>query len=416
MLKGSPVPFRVRGSPEGSGAGSQVLLQGEVIPELEGAQSSMRVALDLRPLQSPSRLRGIGTYLRGLLGAFLQQDRDLVLLTWRDRPVDHELPEGCRFFHLPPPRPRVLGWLRDRLLLGRAFRTLAREVDLIHFTSPFELDMGWPQAWPGTPRVVTVHDLVPVTHAGLVLRGRHRLLAPVYRWQARQLGRAEGLVAVSQATRQRLVEFLDPPPPIRVVPEAAEGFSPPEPARVQELRRRLDLPRDFLLFLGGASPNKNLEGLLVACQGGGLPPLVVAGAANPEQLADLRFRYPDLPVRWLGPVPAEDLGALYGAATAFVFPSLQEGFGLPVLEAMSCGTPVACSRTSSLPEVAGQAALFFDPADPRQIRHALHRLVVEPDLRAVLRGLGLDQARQFSWERTARLTWQAYEDFLAGRG
>jgi len=373
----------------------------------------MRVALDLRPLQSPSRLRGIGTYLRGLLSGFLQQERDLLLLTWRDLPVDLELPEGCRFFHLPPPRPRVLGWLRDRLLLAGAFRELAREVDLVHFTSPFELDMGWPQARLGIPRVITVHDLVPVTHARLVLQGRHRLLAPVYRWQARQLGRAEGLVADSQATRDRLEEFLGRTPPIRVVPLAAEGFSVPEPARVHELRRRLDLPQDFLLFLGGASPNKNLEGLLVACQDGGLPPLVVAGAANPEQLADLRTRYPDLPVRWLGPVPAEDLGALYGAATAFVLPSLQEGFGLPVLEAMSCGTPVACSNTSSIPEVAGQAALFFDPADPRQIRQALRRLASEPDLRAMLRGLGLDQARQFSWQRTARLTWQAYQDFLA---
>ncbi len=372
----------------------------------------MRVALDLRPLQSASRLRGIGTYLRGLLSGFLQQDRDLLLLTWRDRPLGLDLPGGCRFFHLPPPRPRVLGWLRDRLLLAGPFRELAREVDLVHFTSPFELDMGWPQARLGIPRVITVHDLVPVTHARLVLQGRHRLLAPVYRWQARQLGRAEGLVAVSQATRQRLVEFLDPPPPIRVVPEAAEGFRVPDPARIHQLRRRLDLPEDFLLFLGGASPNKNLEGLLVACQDGGLPPLVVAGAANPEQLADLRIRYPDLPVRWLGPVPAEDLGALYGAATAFVFPSLQEGFGLPVLEAMSCGTPVACSNTSSIPEVAGQAALYFDPADPRQIRQALRRLASEPDLRAMLRGLGLDQARQFSWQRTARLTWQAYEDFV----
>ncbi|NMA29224.1 MAG: glycosyltransferase family 4 protein [Burkholderiales bacterium] len=373
----------------------------------------MRVALDLRPLQSPSRLRGIGIYLRGLLGGFLQQERDLVLLTWRDRAVDLDLPEGCCFFHLPPPRPRVLGWLRDRLLLAGTFRQLAREVDLVHFTSPFELDMGWPQARLGIPRVITVHDLVPVTHARLVLQGRHRLLTPVYRWQARQLGRAEGLVSDSQATRRRLEEFLGHTPPIRVVPLAAEGFRVPDPARIHELRRRLDLPEDFLLFLGGASPNKNLEGLLVALQGGGLPPLVVAGSANPEHLANLRFRYPDLPVRWLGPVPAEDLEALYGAATAFVFPSLQEGFGLPVLEAMSCGTPVACSNTSSLPEVAGRAALFFDPVDPRQIRQALRRLASEPDLRARLRELGLNQARQFSWQHTARLTWQTYQDFLA---
>ena len=373
----------------------------------------MRVAFDLRPLQSASRNRGIGTYTRELLQGFLAQGRDLLLVAWEGREVDLPIPEGYPWFRLPPPRPRTLGWLRDRFLLGRHFRALAGQADLVHFTSPFELDMGWPQGRIGIPRVVTVYDLVPVTHVGLALRGKHRLLAPVYRWQARQLGRAEGLVAISGHTRQRLEAFLGRVPPLCLAPAAADGFSPPEPARVEALRSSLGLPAKFLLYLGGLSPNKNLETLLAALEGGGLPPLVVAGAALPGQVAALRERFGHLPVQWIGPVPAGDLPSLYAAATVFVFPSLQEGFGLPVLEAMSCGTPVACSNPSSMPEVAGEAALLFDPGSPEDLKAALRRLVAEPDLRAELARRGLERARGFSWAETARLTWRFYEEVLA---
>ncbi len=374
----------------------------------------MRVAVDLRPLQSASRMRGIGTYLRELVLAFLEQERDLVFLAWPGREVDLPIPEGSEWFHVPAPRPRVLGWLRDRFLLAERFRALASRVDVVHFTSPFELDLGWPQAALGIPRVVTVYDMVPVTHASLVLRGKHRMLAPVYRWQARELSRAEGLVAISQHTRQRLEGFLGKAPPIRLAPAAADRFSPPDPADVQALRQTMDLPEEFLLYVGGLSPNKNLEALLLAMEGGGLPTLVVAGASLPSQVAALRQRFAHLPIRWLGTISSADLPGLYAAATAFVFPSLQEGFGLPVLEAMSCGTPVACSNTSSLPEVAGQAALLFNPQNPQEIHAALKRLATEPELRSMLRTRGLEQTRRFSWAETARLTWQAYQDFLEG--
>ncbi|MGI5845051.1 MAG: hypothetical protein ACOX9B_12860 [Candidatus Xenobium sp.] len=111
----------------------------------------MRVAVDLRPLQSASRVRGIGTYLRELLLAFLEQKRDLVFLAWPGRKVDLPIPEGSEWFHVPAPRPRVLGWLRDRFLLAERFRALASRVDVVHFTIPFELDMGWPQARLGVP-------------------------------------------------------------------------------------------------------------------------------------------------------------------------------------------------------------------------------------------------------------------------
>jgi len=111
---------------------------------------------------------------------------------------------------------------------------------------------------------------------------------------------------------------------------------------------------------------------------------------------------------FVGPVAEGDLPALYGGALAFVFPSLYEGFGLPVLEAMACGTPAACSNVSSLPEVASDAALLFDPLDVESIALTLRRLVTDADLRADLRERGLRRAAHFSWERTARQTLEVY--------
>jgi len=107
-------------------------------------------------------------------------------------------------------------------------------------------------------------------------------------------------------------------------------------------------------------------------------------------------------------VPEEDLPALYSGATVFVFPSLYEGFGLPVLEAMACGVPVACSNSSSLPEIVGDAALTFDPTDVKAIAAALSRLLSDAGLRAELRQRGLERARHFSWAETARRTLDVY--------
>ena len=117
-------------------------------------------------------------------------------------------------------------------------------------------------------------------------------------------------------------------------------------------------------------------------------------------------------VRFLGTVPEDDLPALYGGATVFVFPSEYEGFGLPVLEAMACGTPVACSNTSSLPEVAGDAVLYFDPTNIESMAHTLDRMLADAELRADLRERGLARASDFSWERTAQETLKVYRKAL----
>ncbi len=186
-----------------------------------------------------------------------------------------------------------------------------------------------------------------------------------------------------------------------------------------------------MLYLGSNKPHKNLVRLVEAWR-----------IANSKwQIADSRLviagawdaRYPEareraealvttdpassfqLPV-WLGPVPEADLPALYAAATAFVFPSLYEGFGLPVLEAMACGTPVICSNTSSLPEVAGAgqaAAWLVDPFDTAALADAIRRVLLDPDLRVGLREKGLARAREFTWTQTAAQTLAIYRRTLA---
>ena len=145
------------------------------------------------------------------------------------------------------------------------------------------------------------------------------------------------------------------------------------------------------------------------------PPLAIAGAWDaryPEAKTTAQTLGLGSRVRFLGPVDEADLPALYTAATAFVFPSFYEGFGLPVLEAMACGTPVACSNVSSLPEVAGDAALLFAPGDARALAGALERLIEDHALRAELRQLGLAQAARFTWAHTAAATLGVYRKLL----
>jgi glycosyltransferase involved in cell wall biosynthesis len=269
-------------------------------------------------------------------------------------------------------------------------------------------------------RVTTIHDLnyklVPETHFGLRGLGM-RVLVPA---AAR---RSHRIVAISQSTRRDLVEHLHVDPgKIDVVPQ---GVAPP-PAGVRtpepELRVRLGLgDRRVLLSASAKRPHKNVARLLDALAGipaERRPVLVVPGYPTPYE-AELRAHATTAgvagDVRWLPWLAPADLEGLYAAAAAVAFPSLSEGFGLPVLEAMVRGVPVACSDRSSLPEVAGDAALLFDPEDAGAIRTAIERLLADADLRAELVRRGREQAARFTWERTAELTVAVYERALSQR-
>jgi glycosyltransferase involved in cell wall biosynthesis len=287
-------------------------------------------------------------------------------------------------------------------------RLAAREgVDLVHSlasTAP---------AWGRYRRVVTVHDLIyarfPEAHAGIRDLGM-RVLVPL------AVRRSQRVIVDSQSTRDDLVELLGTPPErIDVVPLGVGTIKRCEPLAEPELRERLGLgERRVVLSFSAKRPHKNLMaliGALARIPAERRPVLVLPGYPTAHE-AELReraisagvqgdLRFPD----WLS---GEEFEGLWRVAEVFVFPSLYEGFGLPVLEAMARGVPVACSNASSLPEVAGDAALTFDPRDEAAIAAALERLLSDGVEAERLRARGLERAREFTWERTARLTLESY--------
>ena len=267
-------------------------------------------------------------------------------------------------------------------------------------------------------RVTTIHDLnylmVPGAHFGLRGLGM-RVLVPL---AART---AHRVIADSASTRDDLVERLRvPAAKVDVVPLGLGRPASAARTPAAELRERLALgERRVVLSLSAKRPHKNLAGLLDALAR--IPPerrpvVVLPGYPTPHE-AELRARGAALgldgDVRFLGWTSGADVEGLFALSDAFVFPSFYEGFGLPVLEAMARGVPVACSNRASLPEVAGDAALLFDPGDPGAIAAALERLLGDRAEAERLRAAGRAQAARFTWAKAAGLTLAAYERALA---
>jgi glycosyltransferase involved in cell wall biosynthesis len=301
-------------------------------------------------------------------------------------------------------------WVRgEQMLLPRL---AAREgVDLVHSlasTAP---------AWGRFRRVVTVHDLIyarfPEAHAGIRDLGM-RLLVPL------AVRRSHRVIVDSHSTQRDLVELLGTPAErIDVVPLGIGTVRRCEPLAERELRMRLELgERRIALSLSAKRPHKNLValiGALARIPAERRPLLVLPGYPTPHE-AELREQARAAgvqgDVRFLGWLAGEEFEGLWQVADAFVYPSLYEGFGLPVLEAMARGVPVACSDASSLPEVVGDAALLFDPRDEAAIAAALERLLSDPTEAGRLRARGLERVRQFTWERAAHLTLESYRRAL----
>ena len=264
---------------------------------------------------------------------------------------------------------------------------------------------------PGVPTVLTAYDVIPLVYPQyytlpqrLIFRFAHALA----------LKTAQITLAISAATKRDLVRWFGAQPDrIVVTPLAADSrFRPQSTAAIQTVREKYHLPEQFILYVGSNKPHKNLGRLvnawLKAERGVRNAELVIAGSWDERYPEAKRLAERNDRIRFLGPIADADLPALYGGALAFAFVSEYEGFGLPPLEALACGTPVIASNTSSLPEVIGDAGLLVDPHDVKAIAAALDQIVSDQNLRADLKQRGPQRTVQFSWEKTAQLTLNVY--------
>lgn len=321
----------------------------------------------------------------------------------------HEIPHEV----VPVRARRRFEWVRgeQQLLPPMARRAGCDLVHSLASTAPL---------WGDFARVTTIHDLnykmVPDAHFGVLRWGMGVLIPAAAR-------RSHRIIVDAQATARDIERHLGvPPAKVDVVPLGVGQEPMVVPTAEAELRAKLDLGASpILLSVSAKRPHKNLIRLLEAharIDPADRPMLVLPGYSTPHE-AELIGRAAALKttdqVRFPNWVDQADLEGLYSAATAFVFPSLYEGFGFPVLEAMRRGVPVACANRSTLPEVAGDAALLFDPEDDSELAEALVRLLTDGDLRERLGAAGPRQAARFNWDLTAAATVTSYERALAKR-
>lgn len=372
----------------------------------------MRVALNLAFL-APGEQGGMEVYARELANALgARRDVDLILLVNRPLSAEREWNELGERRILPVDPRRRIEWVRaDQVHVPRA--AASARADVVHSLASTGPAVG------RVPRVTTIHDLnyrlVSDSHFGLRGVGM-RVLVPLAARRSRRV------IVDAGSTREDLAQHLGTPArKIDVVPLGVRVPADPEVAGEREIRMQLELgERPVVLSLSAKRPHKNLARLLEALASiptAHRPVLVVPGYPTPYE-ATLRQLAKELEVAellrlppWL---PQAQLEGLYRVACCAVFPSLYEGFGLPVLEAMARGVPVACSDRSSLPEVAGDAALLFDPEDVGSIRSAMERLLTDGALGERLRTAGRERAALFTWDRTAELTAASYRRALDG--
>ena len=360
---------------------------------------------------------GLGRYAASLASAMIAERPDAVRL-FANRAGDGapglQIPDApLKSIRLGYKPWRMAVWIGQ--LSGMGFDRLLGETGLFHATEHLLMPLR------SIPAVLTVHDLIyhlfPAHHKRLNYWYLNAAM-PLY------VRRASAIITVSECTRQDLIRLYGTPADqISVVYEAAAPhFCPQPPERVAALRARLGLPDRYLLTVGTIEPRKNLPRLVEALAAlRRVDPslqLVVAGSmgwlTEGFSRALEQFGQQDAVIR-PGYIADEDLPALYAGAVAAVCASLYEGFGLPVLEAMACGTPVACSSTSSLGEIAGDAAQTFDPEHTDDLIAALRALVGDADRRESLRREGQIRAAQFSWARAAQETWAVYDRVVARR-
>jgi glycosyltransferase involved in cell wall biosynthesis len=366
----------------------------------------VRIAIDARKLHD----FGIGTYIRNLVCGLAKIDRttDYVLLC-RDKDMTFAATLGPNFRAVAEGAGHYS--VAEQLTVPLAVRRA--HVDLFH--APHYV---LPALTPGRT-VVTIHDCIHLMFPEYLTHRLAYAYARASMWTAAH--KSDRIFTVSEQSKRDILKFFHvPPDKIVVTPNAIdERFSvEPKAEHVTQIRERYQLSHAYILYVGNIKPHKNLERLIeafhqVRSQGRSELELLIIGDEI-SKLQSLRravhkydlHRY----VRFHGFVPQETLSVLYRLASVFVFPSLYEGFGLPPLEAMACGTPVVTSNVSSLPEVVGDAAVLVDPYSPQAIADGILKVLQSAHLRADMRQRGFARVREYSWERSVARVREVYEE------
>ncbi len=374
----------------------------------------MRIGIDYT---SAVRQRaGIGRYTRGLVRALAQIDHDNAYVLFSAGRSDEEDPFPANFQRqVVPLNDRHLSILWQKLRVPLPIEWITGQLDLYH--SP---DFVLPPV-RRAQTVLTIHDLSFMRHPECFSPPLlHYLTTAV----PRSIRQADLILADSKSTRDDLIDLVAVPAErIRVVyPGLEQEFVPRDEKEIASVRRRYGIERPYILGLGTVQPRKNFARLIEAYHAlrgrKDIPHKLVIGGgtgwlgASIIETIDALGLHDD--VLMIGYVQDIDLPALYSGAAVFAFPSLYEGFGIPVLEAMACGTPVVAANTSSLPEVAGEAALLVPPTDTAALADALWNVIDDTEIHSTLRERGLQRCRQFDWPSSAAQLLCAY-DALHGK-
>ncbi len=356
---------------------------------------------------------GVGYYTSRLISSLAEIQPDWEYQLYSNRPLGRLEPPLNTLQQVGRQFP-ASRWLWMQAVLPWTIRR--SEPHLCHFPNSLA------PLWQPQPFVLTIHDASLYLYRAYHPRARHlaiRLLLP------KVAQRAAAIITVSEHSRRDLIRILGlPADKLHVVHEAApEHFRPVTDTQTLETARcQYNLPDQYLLYVGTLEPRKNLKRLLQALRrlhDSGIPaPLVIVGPRG-WMMDDFEAHVAELglqaAVRYLGYVPTTDLPALYSLATVFVFPSLYEGFGLPPLEAMACGTPVLSSNRSSMAEICGQAAVLVNPESEQEIADGIHDLLIDETQRTICRERGLARAKQFSWKNAAGQTIEIYQQIMQAK-
>lgn len=322
---------------------------------------------------------------------------------------DRCLEETANFKIIEVPGLTYADW--EQIQLPLAARK--HQLDLLHCTS------NTAPIFTNIPLFMTLHDIIYLDQAYLGGSWYQRLGHIYRKWIVPIVYKnASQVFTVSQYERNRISGILGEGAKLSVTYNGvSEKFSPVSRIEVAKVRQRLSLPPRYLFFLGNKAPKKNMKTVLIAYaqyrKAHKNPiPLVIAESDSmflEQQLTELGISEIRPSIHLTGYLSHDDLPAVYSGATLFLYPSLVESFGIPIIEAMACGTPVITSSTTSMPEIGGDAALCVDPTEPESLAHQIRLLADSPAIREIQRNFGLARAAGFRWNQTAKNTMQHYQ-------